>query len=205
MPTPSRAVRVLAAALWLALVLVAFVSPPARPDLLPWLKATLLGYWIGQEALLVAVFNLVGLAGLVAAGVLGPDLRARPLPAWPFVIGAFAIGGFALLPWLVLSGDGGEEHAALPAAIEGVGGPRWGVVLSLLSGAALGAGLWWGDPVGYAAIARSEGFTFVMSVDFVALWLATLVMVRRRSATRAWLLALVPVLGPSLWMASGRR
>jgi hypothetical protein len=204
-PTPSRNARVFALLLWLGLVVVALVSPPARPDLVPWLKMTLAGYWIGQEALLVSVFSLVGFAGLVAAGVLGPDLRARPLPAWPFVLGVFAIGGYALLPWVVLSGDGGEGHAPLPRAIEGVGSRRWGVVLSLLSGAALGAGLWWGDPIGYLAIARAEGFAFVMSFDFVALWLITVVMVRRRSQGRAWLLALVPVLGPSLWMAAGRR
>ena len=191
--------------LWLGLVLVAVVSPPARPDLWTWVEMTLTGYWIGQEAWLVALFNLVGVAVLVTAGVLGPDLRARPLPAWPFVLGAFAVGGYALLPWLVLSGDGGEGHAPLPRVIEGVGGQRWGAVLGLLSGAALASGLWWGDPIGYVAIARAEGFAFIMSFDFIVLWLVTLVMVRRRSQSRAWLLALVPVLGPSLWMAAGRR
>lgn len=205
MPTPSRYARGVALGLWLALVVIAIVSPPARPDLVLWLKMTLVGYWIGQEAWLVAAFNLVGVAGLVAAGVLGPDLRARPLPAWPFVLGSLAIGGYALLPWLVLTGDGGEGHAPLPRAIDGLGGRRWGVVMSLLSAAALGAGLWWGDPMGYLAIARSEGFAFVMSFDFVALWLVTLMMVRRRSPSRAWLLAVIPVLGPSLWMATGRR
>jgi hypothetical protein len=204
-PTPSRNARIIGAVLWLGLVALAFVAPPPRPDLLPWLKLTALGYWIGQEALLVATFWLVGLSALVAAGVLGPALRARPLPAWPFALGAFAIGGFALLPWLVLSGDGGAERAPLPAAIGGVGGRRWGLALSLISGAALGAGLWWGDPIGLLAVARSDGFAFVMSFDFVALWLTTLLLVRRRSASSMWLLALVPVLGPSLWMASGRR
>ena len=58
---------------------------------------TLLGYWIGQEAWLVAVFNLVGLSVLAIAGVLGPDLRARPLPAWPFVVAVGVIDAGAVV------------------------------------------------------------------------------------------------------------
>jgi len=202
MLTPSLGMRILAGALWLGLFGVAMVAPPNRPDLEPWIEQMLLGYWIGQEAWLVAVFWLVGLCAPVAAGVVGPTLQARPVPAWPFVLGAMGLGGFALLPWVLLSGDSGETP---DRAWVRVGGRGWGVVLSLLSGAALGCGLWWGDPVGYIAHARGDGFTYVMSADFVALWLTMLLLVRRRSQSWMWLLALVPVLGPSLWMASGRR
>ena len=202
MPAPSAPARLVGVTLWLGLLGVALVAPPSRPDLSPWLEQMMLGYWIGEEAWLVAIFWLVGLSSPVAAGVLGPQLRARPVPAWPFVLGAMALGGFLLLPWLVITGDGGGDEAR---PIGRIGGPVWGGVLALASGAALGAGLWWGDPLGYVAHARGDGFTFVMTADFVALWLAILLMVRRRSRSWWWLLAVVPVVGPSVWVASGRR
>lgn len=202
MPRDSVVMRILAGSLWLGLVGIATVAPPNRPDLGPWLEQMLLGYWIGEEAWLVAVFWLVGLCVAVAAGVLGPELRSRPVPAWPFVVGALGLGGFALLPWLVLSGDRREAPRQAPVLI---GGRGWGVGCSVLSGAALGCGLWWGDPVGYLAHARGDGFAFVMTADFLALWLTMLLLVRRRSRSWMWLLAVVPVVGPSLWMASGRR
>ena len=203
--TPSQRVRLLALALWMGLVMIAYISPPTRPDVGEWVRMTMLGYWIGQEAWLVAVFWLVGLSPLAIAGVLAGDLRARPVPAWPFVLAGFGVGGFAVIPWLVLSGDGGRSGPSMPGMLRDVGGRRWGIGVGVLSGAALACGAWWGDPIGYLSLARSEGFAFIMSFDFAALWLATLVMVRRRSRTRGWLLALVPVLGPALWVALGRR
>ena len=67
MPAPSAPARLVGVTLWLGLLGVALVAPPSRPDLSPWLEQMMLGYWIGEEAWLVAVFWLVGLSSPVAA------------------------------------------------------------------------------------------------------------------------------------------
>ena len=205
-------IRLLALSQLLVLGWAAAAAPPVRPDMWAWVKLTLSGYWIGQESWLVAVFWLLGITPVMLAGLVRDQLFARPVPCAPFVLSAMALGGFAFLPWVIVSGDAlraqeqttaGAPERTLP--LEAIGGRRWGQLVALPALLALGSGVVWGDPLGYLAFARGEGFAFVMTADFVALWLVSVALCFRRSRSRLWLVSMIPVAGPAIWMALGRR
>jgi hypothetical protein len=197
-------VRTFAGACWLALVAVAVVAPPARSGVGSWIGSMLIGAIDSLEPWTVAAFYAMGLWPLVLAGLLRDELRARPVPAWPFLLGGMVIGGFGFLPWLVVSGDAPEDRRPLER-FGGVGDPLWGAVLAAGFAGLAAWGLLAGDPIGFLAEVRQEGFMFVMMADFTALWLASVVLAYRRSRSGAWLLALLPGIGAGLWMATGRR
>ncbi|HMV69325.1 MAG TPA: hypothetical protein PKA64_20960, partial [Myxococcota bacterium] len=95
--------RRVAGALWGILALLAFgLAPPARPDWAAWCGRLVSGDWAGEDPAIVAHFQMMGVWPLAWAVLLRRDLRARPLPAWPFVLGSMALGALALLPWFVL-------------------------------------------------------------------------------------------------------
>ena len=190
--TPSRlspACRAQLAVIWLALMLEAFwLSPVARPDQSEWLMRLIGGDWAGEEMLVVALFNLMGIWPLAMAGLLADRLRGWP-PLWPFAAASMALGGFVLLPGVLVAGDRGLVstwqrvlvHPVLRAGLAflALGLVVWGVML--------------GDLGGFVQIWRTEQFVHVMAFDFVALWLSSVVLARENGAH--WQLALVPLLG----------
>ena len=167
-------IRLLALSQLLVLGWAAVAAPPVRPDMWDWVKLTLSGYWIGQEIWLVAVFWLLGITPVMLAGLVRDQLFSRPVPCAPFVLSSMALGGFAFLPWVIVSGDAsrvqeetpeGAPERTLPLAA--IGGRRWGQLVALPALLALSSGLVWGDPLGYLAFARGEGFAFVICVDLI--------------------------------------
>jgi hypothetical protein len=64
----------------------------------------LTGQWDGEEPVVVALFNLMGVWPFVLAAQLAPWLRRRPLPLWPFALGSMVLGAFVLLPGLAVAG-----------------------------------------------------------------------------------------------------
>lgn len=195
-------VRIVAVVLWSNLVLVAVSAPPNPPELDTWLLEMLLGYFAGFEAWVVALFYALGAWPFLYAGLLGDDLRARPVPAWPFVLLSMVSGAFGLLPWFALSGD---KAAPGRPSRSSTADRVFGGALALVFATLLVAGALFGDVVGFVAEARTVGLVQVMAADCVVLWLTSILVVKRRSRSRAWLLALLPGVGAGLWMASGRR
>ncbi len=161
--------RWLVVAMWVLLVVDLTVwSPPPSPDQDAWIQAVLLGQWTGKNPATIALFSLLGLWPLAFAGRLSAELRARPLPAWPFVLGSMVLGGFALLPYFMLrptpppSRDPGRWLRWLQH-------PAYLPVLGLLGVAMAAWGLLAGDLRGFADAFRSEQLIQVMSLDFIAL------------------------------------
>lgn len=198
LPPLSRGARLLLLAVWgLLVVEAALVAPPVRDDVGPWVLRLLTGEWSGEEPLVVALFQLMGVWPMVLAAALAPRLARRPVPLWPFALGSFALGAFALLPGLGLGGRAtapdrfrGLRH---PAVRVGLGG-----VAVVLAGWALGAG----DPARFAEVWRGEQFVHVMTLDFFALWLTSVVVAREEGGPWAW--ALVPLVGTLVWMGHRR-
>jgi hypothetical protein len=189
-----------AAALWLVIVVGGFgFAPPSRPDQWDWVVRLLTGRWEGESPWVVAQFQMMGLWPALVGLLVRGDWRARPIPAWPFALGAFAFGCYALLPWFVLRR--GERNGAEP-------GPITGVVLPLAlaaSAAALAVGaVVLGGPAGPAAFARvfwTDGFVFPMTFDFLAFWLLSVAEARARARRTPWALTLVPLVGLGLFLA----
>ena len=171
--------RWIAVALWVLLVLDLTVwSPPQAPGQDAWIQEALLGQWEGKNPATVALFNLMGLWPLAFAGRLAGELRARPIPAWPFVLGSMVLGAFLLLPYFVL-------RPAPPAPRDPGRWLRWlqhPAYLPVLGLLGLGLAVWGllaGDLAGFAQAFRYEQLVQVMSLDFVVLALTFGLTARR--------------------------
>ncbi len=148
------------AILWLLGVAVAFgLSPPNRPDLWPWLIRLLSGDWAGENPMVVAHFQMMGLWPLAMAALWRKEWhRPGRLPAWPFLLGGFVLGCFVILPYAVLR----RERAEGPPGV-----PAWVWALLALGFAGFSAwGLLAGDWAGWLAAVRTDGFMWPMAWDF---------------------------------------
>lgn len=189
--------RLSAAIAWVVLVGLAFgLAPPARTDQTAWVLRLLTGDWVGEEPWVVAQFQWMGLWPLWTALLLRGEARARPVPAWPFLLGSFALGCFALLPWFALRRGprtappaGTLDHPLLPLlpAIPAVGLLGWAVLA--------------GDPSRFLAILGSDGFVWPMTFDFAAFWIVTTLEARARARTGSWAWTLLPGLGLAAHLA----
>ena len=178
--------------IWLVLLAEAFLlAPPQRPDQTEWVLRLLSGDWAGEEPSVVALFQLMGVWPMAMFALLSPRLRRAPAPLWPFVLGAMALGAFVLLPGLILGGT------AQPVARwqRWLGGRAAAGVLLLAAGALMGWALLAGDPAAFAKAWRAEQFVHVMTHDFVALWLTSVVAAHEQREAR-WRWAALPLLGP---------
>jgi len=196
--TSESVTRVGAVALWLGLLAwSSWATPPMRPDLLGWAAALAIGDWTTEDPFIVAVFNTAGLLPILFAHLLQSDLRARPVPAWPFVLGSAAIGIFALLPWVALRQRDPNPPRLRPTLRRLLS--SWALPMSggLLLG---GLGIWGvvqGSPLVYLERMQQDGFLMVMAVDF-ALLHALFAGLAWSRGHRAWPAALVPFCGPAI-------
>jgi len=190
--------RIGALALWLGLIAWSvWFTPPVRPDLVGWAAALAIGDWTTEDPLIVAVFNTMGLLPILFAHLLHDDLRARPLPAWPFVLASVAIGIFALLPWVALRQPDPDPPRLRPTLRRLLS--SWALPMSagLLLG---GLGIWGvvqGHPGVYLERMQTDGFLMVMLVDF-ALLHALFAGLAWTRGHRAWAAALIPFCGPAI-------
>ncbi len=191
----GRVARGVLALGWLALVLEAlFVAPGPRPDQAEWVGRLLTGAWAGEEPSVVATFQLLGVWPLAMGALLAPWLARRPVPLWPFVVLSMGFGAFALVPGLVLGGrepgpDGAVRWLRHPVF---VGGLALGAILLI------GWGVLAGDPGAYAEAFATSSLVHVMTLDFVLLWVTSVVVARAQGGP--WGLTVVPLLGALAWV-----
>ena len=166
-----------------------------------WAAALAIGDWTTEDPFIVAVFNGMGMFPVLFAHLLHKELRARPIPAWPFVVASVGIGIFALLPWLVVAQSDPDSPRLRPTLRRLLSG--WALPLS--AGLVLGGlGIWGvvqGSLLVYFERMQSDGFLMVMIVDFILLHalFAGLAWSRGR---RLWPAALVPFCGPAIVLLS---
>ena len=172
-------------------------TPPARPDVLGWAIALAIGDWTTEDPFIVAVFNSMGLLPILFAHLLHRELRARPIPAWPFVLASMGIGIFALLPWLAVRQPDPDAPRLRPTLRRLLS--SWALPMS--AGLLMGGLGSWGAVQGslwvYLARMQTDGFLMVMLVDF-ALLHALFAGLSWSLGHRFWAAALVPFCGPAL-------
>ena len=182
--------------LWIALVAVAVVAPPTRPDLWEWVGRVMSGDWSGENPLLLAQFNLMGIWPVLFGILLAPQWRDRPVPSWPFVIASMMVGAFSLLLFFVFR-SGPPERVVRPDWT------RWiTLAMGVMAAGLVGWGVLAGDVAGWTQQWRSEGLVFVMTADFFVLVVAFALEARAQGLR--WPLALFPVVGSAacLWPAA---
>ncbi len=196
--------------LWLGFVAYAFLlAPPDQPeqtlDLILRLSS---GQWAGINPAVVALFNLMGVWPAIYAGLLLIDGRMQKIPAWPFVLGSFLVGAFALLPYLALRQPNRDFQGPKTGWLK-LQDSRWlGLLLCLVSLGLLVYGLSQGDWSDFAQQWQTRRFIQVMSLDFCLLSLLFPALLGDDMARRGldnrlifWAVALIPLLGPALYLA----
>lgn len=146
---------------WIGVTAVAFgLAPPNREDLWEWLVRLLTGDWAGENPLVVAHFQMMGLWPLAMAALWRREWhRAGRLPAWPFLLAALGLGCFVLVPYALLRKE---------PALGDPGVPRW--IWGLLGAGFAGFGAWGlaaGDVGAWVAGVRTDGFLWPMAWDFL--------------------------------------
>ncbi len=183
--------RVFAGLVFGLLVLAGFgIAPPVREDVWGWCLAIARGEFDGTDPWVVAHFQLMGLWPLVFFVQLREDLRARPVPAWPFVVGSMALGAYVLSWWFIVRRPGARREGA----VERVAGSPWlglGIAAAVVGWVAWAASR--GDLAAWEATRRADGFVWTMSWDFLALWALSVVAARERGGAWGW--AALPMVG----------
>lgn len=195
-------------ALWLGLILYAFLlAPPDQPDTWALIQKLSTGQWAGINPLIVALFNLMGVLPMIYACFLLIDGRGQSLRAWPFVLGSFAIGAFAILPYLALR-DANPEFVGQKNRGLSLLDSRWTGLLLTIATLGIGiAGLYGGDGANFMAQWSTSRFINVMSLDFMTLSLLFPTLVvddlthRAVQHPKRWeIVAFIPLFGALIYL-----
>lgn len=194
--------------LWLGFTTYAFVfAPPDQPDTLELIQNLATGKWDGINPLIVSLFNIMGVLPLIYSCLIFIDGRQQKIPAWLFSAASFGVGAFALLPYLALR-EPNQEFTGFKNLFIKILDSRWlGISLTIGSLFLLSYGLFNGDWTDFIQQWQTSKFIHVMSLDFCllcSLFPALLGddMARRnlKNSSIFWLVALLPLLGPLLYL-----
>ena len=141
----------------------------------------------------MAHFSLMGLWPLLMLALFDEQLFDRPFPGLPFVLGSMMLGCYVLLPWL------GMRVPPTTRPVQStlgwvVGSTAWVMVFGALGTALIVWAMVSGGFDAWATRCQTEGFFFLMGLDFVAFWLVSLGEARHQAPTRGgrWWLTLLP-------------
>jgi hypothetical protein len=211
MPVPIHVQKILFFTVWLLFLGYAvFFAPPSTPDTSELLTKLILAQTEGLNPILVALFNIMGLLPIWYWFLLVPDSRIQKIPVWPFALGLMAAGGFALLPYLALRTSSVQAPPAQKSLswIQRIFDNRWIALIAVLGVFGLGFyGLRQGDWTNYLTQFHSNQFVHIMSLDFLMLCTCLPILIQQDLTHRGltekdllWKLALIPLLGPALYI-----
>lgn len=183
--------------IWLLLIGYAVFLTPSGGGPSP--VALLTGDWEGIDALIIVVFNTLGIFPMVFVTLLLLNDKQK-WPAWPFAFLSFVVGAFSLLPYFAFGDRPANRRLRTPDWLYRIVSSRpWLFLilfiwvanfLILLRGFSLQA---------YAEAFQTSGLVATMSVDWLVLWGLSIYTVHRyypqaRLKEFAW----IPVIGPIL-------
>jgi hypothetical protein len=96
--------------IWLVFVSYTIsLDPLSKPDTLPLVKKLLTFHWGEVNAIIVAIFLLMGVWPMIFSCLMFADGRMQKIPAWPYFIASNFTGVICLLPYLILR-QSNQEH-----------------------------------------------------------------------------------------------
>jgi drug/metabolite transporter (DMT)-like permease len=157
--------------------------------------------------IVVALFNLMGIWPIIYACVLLADGRGQKVRSFPFVIGSFAVGAFAILPYLAWREPNPKFIGEKDWILNIFDSRIIGIVLSILTAVLLSYALSNGNWSDFSQQWQESQFIPIMSLDFCLLCLLfpTVLgddLARRgsKSSLLFWLVALIPLVGPLMYL-----
>ncbi len=195
-------------ALWLGLIIYAFVfAPPDQPDTLELIKNLSIGQWQGINPLVVALFNIMGVWPVIYSCVVLIDGKNQKILAWPFAAASFAVGAFALLPYLALREPNQKFFGTKNPLLKLLDSRLTGIVLTIGAAILVTYGIRNGDWGNFVQQWQTSRFIHVMSLDFCLLCLLFPTLLKDDMARRGmknpqffWLISLIPLFGPLIYL-----
>ncbi len=195
--------------LWVGLIIYAFLlAPPNQPDTFELIKNLSTGNWEGINPLIVSLFNIMGVWPIIYSCLLFIDGRGQKIPAWPFAAASMGVGAFALLPYLALREPNPKFTGQKNAFLKLLDSRITGIAVSIGAIALVSYGLIYGDWSDFIQQWQTSRFIHVMSLDFCLLCLLFPALLGDDMARRGvknpqlfWLTALIPLLGPLIYLS----
>jgi hypothetical protein len=194
--------------IWVGFISYVFLlAPPIQPDTLKLLQNLLTGQWQLINAIVLSIFNLVGICLLMHSCLLFFDGRMQKIPAWPFTLASVGTGVIGLLPYLALRQPNQEFSGAKDAWLKLLDSRWTGVILSLSALSLIAYAIVRGDWGNFVIEFQTSKFINAMSIAvclLVLLFPALLGddMARRglKNSQLFWAVTLVPLVGPLLYL-----
>jgi hypothetical protein len=195
--------------LWVGFVAYAFIfAPPDQPDTIALITNLSTGNWEEINPLIISLFNLMGIWPMVYTCIFLIDGRGQKIPAWPFALGSWALGAFALLPYFALRQPNPRFSGQKNLLINILDARLTGVALTIGTIVLFTSGLINGNWPDFIQQWQTSRFIHVMSLDFCVLSLIFPALLGDDLARRGinnrvifWLVALIPLLGPVVYLA----
>lgn len=198
-------------ALWLIWVgfvgYVLWLAPLDQPDTLPLVLKLVTFQWEDLNAILVAIFCLMGVWPMIYACLMFVDSRMQQVRAWPSFLASNGTGIIGLFPYLILRESNQEFYRAKNVWLKLLDSRSTGVAL-LLSTVGLLAYAWLaGDWRDFVQQWQTRHFVNAITWDFclMPLGFPSLLgddMARRglKNSQIFWAVALVPLFGPLFYL-----
>lgn len=183
--------------IWLLLIGYAVFLTPSGASPSP--VALLTGDWDGIDALVIVVFNTLGIFPMVFLTLLLLNDKQK-WPAWPFAILSFVVGAFSLLPYFAFGDRPANRSLRTPGWLYRIISSRaWLLVILILWVANFAILLRGFSLQAYAEAFQTSGLVATMSVDWLVLWgLSIYAVYRFHPEAKSKALAWIPVAGPIL-------
>jgi hypothetical protein len=199
----------------LCLIWVGFVAytlclaPLDQPDTWPLVKKLLTLQYGEVNAILVAIFWLMGVWPMIYACLMFADGRMQKIPAWPYFIGSNGTGIICLTPYLILRESNQEFNGIKDKWLRILDRRSTGMALLLSTIALFAYAIIAGDWGDYMQLFQTRHFVHLISLDFLFMCLLFPLtslfdddMARRgiKDARIYWAVALVPLFGPLVYL-----
>lgn len=196
-------------ALWVGFVgYTLWLAPLDQPDTLPLVIKLVTGQWGDLNAILVAIFSLMGVWPIIYACLMFADGKMQQkIRAWPSFFASNATGIIGLFIYLLLREPNQEFYGSKDKWLKLLDSRKTGVVL-LLSTIGLLVYAWlvgdWGD---FVQQWQTSHFVNAMSLDFCLMPLGFPLLLGDDMARRGlkdsrifWAVTLVPLFGPLFYL-----
>ena len=186
-----------------------WLAPLDQPYTWPIVKNLLTFQLSKVNAILVAIFWLMGVWPMIYACLMFVDGRMQKFRAWPYFIGSNGTGVMCLMPYLILRQRNQEFFGTKDKWLEILDRRSTGVTLLLITIGLIAYGIIAGDWEDYVQQFQTTAFVHLISLDFCLMSLIFPLtslfdddMARRgiKDARIFWIVALIPLFGPLLYL-----
>jgi hypothetical protein len=202
--------RIVLGVIWISFVAYTlWLAPLDHTDTWSLARKLLTLRWNDLNAYIPAIFSLMGVWPMIYACLMFADGRMQPFRSWPYFVGANFTGVICLLPYLLLRQRNQDFDGQKDPLLQALDRRSTGVTLFVTAIACIVYAVAFGDWADYVQQFQTQPFVHLISIDFGLMGLIFPItslldddMLRRHvySTRLFWLIALIPLLGPLVYL-----